>query len=144
MFLKRRTEPILSLRLQSSRPTLRGFIKNGPRLNFKSVFLQFHALTEVFTESCQRARQQLPKQEVNKKVWIVQRQPYRKSFCNSSTPFGSADALNRDKFINSPVAQLLLMPTLCSIRSAHGHHVPVGQAVNKKHHQLCTYHQTCH
>lgn len=36
-------------------------------------------------------------------VWIVQRQPHRKLFCNGSTPFGRADALSREKFIHRPV-----------------------------------------
>ena len=53
------------------------------------------AEASVLTESCQRAHQQLAEQEVNRKARIVQRQSYGKSFCNSSTPFGTREEVHR-------------------------------------------------
>lgn len=61
---------------------------------FSCSFTLF-AEASVLTESCQWAHQQLTEQEVNRKAWIVQRQSYRKSFCNSSTPFGTREEVHR-------------------------------------------------
>lgn len=85
---------MLSLRPHISSQIPRRSVNKRPSLNFEVIF----SLKLLGSSTAHGAGSE-------QEGWIVQQQPYRKSFCNSSTTSGSADALHRKKFINSLIAQ---------------------------------------